>query len=183
MSKRMKTRDVAFPFRMTAGFPGDVNRSHPVNIEPALNDPTTPVTAFGQAVKTTTSGNSVRPFAIADQSNTVPAGYGISVRPYPFQGTGLTAAFGAASIGAAVVPPGAIDILKAGYIVVQIPASQAALAIKGNPVYVWCAASSGIHVLGGLETTYSASNTTQLLNAFFNGPADASGNVEIIFNV
>ena len=33
---RQKTRDVAFTFRMGAGFAGDVNRTHPASIEPVM---------------------------------------------------------------------------------------------------------------------------------------------------
>ena len=48
------TRDafdaLAFQFRMGAGFFGDVNRTHPFWVEPGLMDPTSPPTAYGQAV-------------------------------------------------------------------------------------------------------------------------------------
>jgi hypothetical protein len=38
-------------------------------------------------------------------------------------------------------------------------------------------------VQGGFEAAYTAGSTTQLLNAIFNGSPDASGNVEIAFNI
>lgn len=177
--QRMKTRDVAFAFRMGAGFPGDVNRSHPASIEPCMNDVQTPVTLFGQPVLCDTTDQSVRPFAAGDASDTVPAGYGISVRPYPFQQASASN-FGEASIGAAPVPAGAIDVLRAGYIMGKLNTGTAA---KGAPVYVWCAATSGSHIQGGLETAASSGNTVQLKNATFNGKADAQGNVEIAFNI
>lgn len=180
MSKqRMKTHDVAFAFRMGAGFPGDVNRTHPASIEPCLNDPETPVSLFGQPVLIDATSQAARPFAAGDASDTVPSGYGVSVRPYPFQQASASN-FGEATIGAAPVPAGAIDILRAGYIMGKL---NAGTAVKGNPVYVWCAASSGDHVQGGLEGSASSGNTVQLKNATFNGGADASGNVEIAFNI
>lgn len=181
MSKkmRMKARDVAFAFRMGAGFPGDVNRTHPAGIEPCKANSSTPPTAFGQPVLVD-STNGVRPFTTGDQSNTVAAGYGVTVRPFPFQQSSASN-FGQADFGAAVPPGGAIDVLRAGYIMVQIPAGV--VVKKGNPVYVWAVATSGAHIQGGVEGAYSAGNTTQLLNATFNGPADANGNVEICFNV
>ena len=181
MSKRMKTRDVAFQFRMGAGFPGDVNRSHPASIEPTLIDASAPPTLYGQPVLVDATTQGVRPFAAGDQSNTVAAGYGITVRPYPLQQSSATN-FGAASIGAATPPAnGVIDTLRAGYIMSYLAAGGS--PVKGGAVYVWAAASTGNHVLGGIEAAYSAGNTTQLLNATFNGSPDASGNVEIAFNI
>jgi len=181
MTKRMKTRDVAFAFRMGAGFPGDVNRTHPTSIEPALIDVNAPPTAYGQPVLVDATTQGVRPFAAGDQSNTVPAGYGLTVRPYPTQQSSASN-FGAAAIGAATPPTnGAIDVMRAGYIMAYLPAGGT--PVKGGLVYVWSAASSGAHVQGGIEAAYSAGNTTQLLNATFNGSPDSSGNVEIAFNI
>lgn len=178
---RMKTRDVAFQFRMGAGFPGDVNRTHPASIEPCLIDASAPPTAYGQPVLVDATTQGVRPFAAGDQSDTVAAGYGVTVRPYPFQQSSASN-FGEAAIGAATPPvTGVMDVLRAGYIMGKVPAGQT--AVKGAAVYVWAAASTGSHVIGGLETAYSAGNTTQLLNATFNGTPDADGNVEIAFNI
>lgn len=181
MKIRMKTNDAAFQFRMGAGFAGDINRSHPASVEPTLIDASAPPTAYGQPVLVDPTTQGVRPFAAGDQSNTVPAGYGITVRPYPTQQSSASN-FGAAALGAATPPvTGIMDVLRAGYIMVNLPAGGA--PVKGGAVYVWAAASTGSHVLGGVEAAYSAGNTTQLLNATFNGSPDASGNVEIAFNI
>ena len=178
---RMKTRDVAFAFRMGAGFPGDVNRSHPMSIEPALIDANAPITAFGQPCLVDATTQGVRPFAAGDQSNTVAAGYGLTVRPYPYQQAASTN-YGAVAIGAGAPPlTGVVDVLRSGYIMAQLPAGGA--PVKGGAVYVWSAASTGAHVQGSVEAAYSAGNTTQLVNATFNGSPDASGNVEIAFNI
>lgn len=178
---RMKTRDVAFAFRMGAGFAGDVNRTHPASIEPCLIDPTLPPTGYGHPVLVDATSQGVRAFAAADQSNTVAKGYGLTVRPYPIQQSSASN-YGQANLGAATPPvTGIIDVLRAGYIMVNLPAGGT--PVKGSPVYVWTAASTGSFVLGSIVAAYSAGNTTQLLNATFNGSPDASGNVEIAFNV
>ena len=41
---------VAFPFRMGAGFAGDVNRTHPATIEPNVNDTVNPLSFFGRNI-------------------------------------------------------------------------------------------------------------------------------------
>jgi hypothetical protein len=176
---RMKTHDAAFPFRMGAGFPGDVNRTHPASIEPCLIDASAPPTAYGQAVLVDATTQGVRPYASGDQSDTVASGYGITVRPYPFQQSSASN-FGAASFGAATPPvTGVMDVLRAGYIMALVVGT----AVKGAPVYVWSEASTGTHTLGGFEAVYSSGNTTKLANATFNGGSDASGVTEIAFNI
>lgn len=181
MKIRMKTKDAAFQFRMGAGFAGDINRTHPASVEPTLIDASAPPTAYGQPVLVDATTQGVRPFAAGDQSNAVAAGYGITVRPYPTQQSSASN-FGAAALGAATPPvSGIMDVLRAGYIMVNLPAGGT--PVKGGAVYVWAAASTGSHVLGGVEAAYSAGNTTQLLNATFNGSPDANGNVEVAFNI
>lgn len=178
---RMKTRDVAFGFRMGAGFPGDVNRSHPASIEPCLIDSLAPPTQYGQAVLVDPTTQGVRPYVAGDQSNTVPSGYGVTVRPFPTQQASASN-YGAAGFGS-VTPPatGIMDVLRSGYIMAVLAAGGT--PVKGGAVYIWAAASAGAHVQGGFEAAYTAGSTTQLLNATFNGSPDASGNVEIAFNI
>ena len=176
-SIRMKTRDAAFGFRMGAGFPGDVNRTHPANIEPAMANVAIPLVAFGQALIVAADGISLRPMVTGDAAQ---AAYGVAVRPYPYQqSTGVN--FGAAAFGAATPPPGVVDALRTGYIMTSIPAGQA--PVKGSPVYVWVAASTGAHIMGGFEFTASGGNTVLISNAKFNGAPDASGNVELTIGI
>lgn len=172
---RARTNDVAYQFRMGSGFPGDVNRTHPASIEPVINSTSSPMTAFGQAVLLDSSGFA-RPFTTGDQSNTVPAGYGVSVRPYPFQQSSASN-FGQADFGSATPPAGVLDVLREGYIIVKIPASETPK--KGDPVYVWATASAGSQVQGGFTSVYSAGNTTQFRKATFTASPDAQGYVEI----
>lgn len=173
---------MVFTGRMPAGIAGDVSRYHPVSVEPCLIDPAHPPLAFGIPVLNSAASAGVRPFGVADQSDAVDVvPWGFSVRPFPTQQAtgGMTSTFGGGT------PPatGEIDVLRSGYIMSAIPVGQA--PNKGDPVYVWCAASAGLHVQGGVEAVFSAGNTAKLVTGrfTFNGPPDASGNVEICANV
>ena len=168
---------VAFKYRMTAGIPGDVNRTHPASILPCLIDANLPPTLFGQAVKVDPTTNGVTPLTATDDALTDI--FGVTVRPYPFQQQSASN-FGAAAFGpGGPYATGEIDVLRAGYIMVSIPAGQT--ATKGAPVYIWTAASSGAHVVGGFEATDTSGSVAALnpVKFFFNGPADADGNVEL----
>lgn len=178
---RKRTHDVAFQFRMGTGFAGDVNRVHPVSVEPALIHPTTPPTEYGQPVVVDSANNAVRPLVAGDQG--LADVYGITVRPYPFQQSSASN-FGAAALGAATPPTnGVIDVLKAGYVFAKL--RGAAAATKGSQVFIWTAASSGAHVQGGIEASTPGGSGFGLPNPkyYFNGPAGSDGIVEIAWNV
>ena len=103
------------------------------------------------------------------------------MRPYPFQQSSGSN-YGSAAFGNSTPPAnGVMDVLRWGYMMVQLPSGET--AVKGGAVYVWCAAASGVHVQGGVESAASAGNTAALANAFFNGAPDANGYVEIAFNI
>lgn len=185
---RARTRDVAFTYRMNAGSPGDVNRTHPMSIEPVLNDPATgnPLTYFGQPCLIDATSNSVRAINNASDSalgNTSAAIYGVLVRPFPFQDTGAGETYGAAAFGVGGPPAQVpVDVLKLGYIMVlvNLPSSGATAAAKNGKVYVRVATGSGAFAglpVGGFETTVDTTATNQFTvsNAVWNGPADASG--------
>lgn len=175
--KRARVRDAAFPFRMGAGFAGDINRTHPFEVEAAMINATTPPTAYGQTVIVDTT-NGVRPLAAADTAITV--GFGLTVRPFPTQQSsgGMSSSFGSAT------PPtsGAIDVLRNGLMIVQL---NTGVPKKGDPVFVWCAATAGAHIQGGFEVAASGGNTAALdPNRYqYAGPPDAAGLVEISWNV
>lgn len=178
---RAKTCDVAFAFRMGAGFPGDVNRSSKFSVEPAAIHSAAPPVAYGQPVLIDGTSQGARPFTTGDQSDTAASGYGVTVRPFPFQQSSGSN-FGEATLGAAVPPAtGAIDVLRSGYIIGKLPAGQT--SVKGGLVYVWCTASAGANVQGAITSVFDAGDTTRLANATFNGSPDANGNVEIAFNI
>lgn len=179
---RSKTRDAAFQFRMGAGFAGDVNRTHPASIDPNMNDATNPVLLAGLACLPNAAANGIRSIAAGDTGMTSP--YGVVVRAYPFQQAASTN-YGAQSFGSATLAGGSIqDTLRSGYILVQLPAGAAAVG-KGSPVFVWCAVSAGAHVQGGFEAVATGGSTAALDVARFsyNGAADATGIVELAFNI
>lgn len=176
---RMKTKDAAFPFRMGAGIPGDVNRTHPASIEPVMPNATTPPLFFGEGVIVAADGTTVRPLAAADTG--VTKLYGIAVRPFPFQASSA-GAYGSAAFGSAVPSPNSVlDVIREGYVMTQIPVGQTCK--KDQPAYVWVAASGGGHTQGGFETAANAGNTAAIGNVTFNGPPDAAGNVEVVIHM
>jgi hypothetical protein len=169
---------MAITFRMRAGFPGEVNRSHPASIEPCLVDAAAPPTAYGQPVVIDPTTQGVRPLVVGDVALTDV--WGFTVRPYPFQQSSATN-FGATNFGDAVPPAsGAIDVLKIGYIMTRLGGSTAAL--KGGAIFIWVAASAGAHVQGQVESVATGGSTVALdpKRYSFNSPADAGGICEII---
>lgn len=173
---RARTHDVAFGFRMGAGFPGDVNRSGMFSVVPSLQDTTNPVRLYGDPVITNTSANSVRGFVAGDTALTRIDG--LLVRPYPIQqqsgGMG-------ASIGIAVPPvgPAVVDVLRAGFGMTKCNNFAVTPSLKGGAVYVWIAASSGNHVQGGFEAAAGGASTITITNARWASPPDSSGIAEL----
>lgn len=173
---RAATHDVAFDLRMGAGFPGDVDRTHPASIVPGLmNVSVQAPRLFGDPVIIDTATNSYRGFVAGDTAVTVADG--IVVRPYPTQQTsgGMLSQFG---IGAPA-PNQPVDILNDGYIMAKV---NSGTPTKNGAVFVWCAASSGAHVQGGFETVASGGNTAALSNLRYDGPPDANGITRVVIN-
>ena len=172
---RARTCDVAFNYRMPAGFAGDVNRTHPASIEPCLLDPTNPPTFYGQAVLVNGSSQGVVKVGVTDDHALTDI-YGVTVRPYPIQqqSGGMSSPFGAGAIPAAQP----VDVLKSGYIMVPV----VGVPVKGGQVHVWAVPSTGSHVAGGFEASSSAGNTIDLpISTYtFNGGPDANGICEVI---
>ena len=172
---------VAYLTRMPAGIPGEVNRGWASTIEPASVTPsgtTGAPTAYGIPVVIDQTGGNVGNIRMVASGDTTGVIYGLLARPFPTQ----SPVWGADPIGAAVPPTqGVVDVLRAGYMTVLLSGSSA--AVKGNQVYIWTAAASGTHIVGGFEATNPSGNGILLTNGIFMGPADASGNVEIAFNI
>jgi hypothetical protein len=177
---RQRTLDVAFQFRMGAGFVGDVNRSHPAWIEPTLMDPTTPPLGYGVPVVVNPASQGVRPLVAGDSALTDI--YGITVRPYPQQGTQPVSVTATQPFGDQIPPANQpMDVLRSGYIMVRFSGSVA--PGKGGRVFVWVAASAGSHVQGGFEAAATAGSTIALdSKTTWNGGADAAGIAELAFN-
>lgn len=173
---------MAIPFRMNAGFPGDVTRTHPASIEPMMNDDAAPADAYGQFVVIDATGNAVRKIGVADQSDaTSLMAWAITVRPFPTSPGGNVAAPGAAAAFGAGAPAASqvIDGLRSGYMTVALN-DKTQTPKKNDPVFVWCAASAGSQIQGGITSVFSAGNTVKLANAVFNGAGDPAGNCEVI---
>lgn len=169
---------VAYAFRMPAGIPGDVNRIASATIETQVVS-----TAAGEAplaygtpvVISSTAGNvgNVRAMTSSDGQP-----YGFLVRPYPTQSSQDPLNIS--------TPPtsGLVDILKRGYMTVQL--SGPAASAKGGAVWVYLGSTNATHpVLGGVEAGTTAAQTVLQLsnNSYFMGPADSNGMVEIAFNL
>jgi len=169
---RAKTRDVAFTFRMGAGFPGDVNRTQPFSVYAGVIDGTTAPRLYGDPVLVNTSANTIRGFVVGD-TTTPTTIYGVAVRPYPVQQTsgGMSAALGAGT------PPtsGVIDVLRQGNIMVKVNGT----VTKNGAVYVWIAATSGSNIQGGFVSILTGGSSVLVSNARFTGPADANGVAEL----
>lgn len=167
------TQDISFGYRMGAGFPGDVNRTHPAGIVPGLLNITNPPRLFGDPVVVDTATNSYRGFIAADVTSPIFID-GILVRPFPTQQTsgGMSAVLG---VGApAAGQP--CDVLEDGFIMVKV--NNGGTPTKDGAVYVYTAVNSGNHVQGGFESAAGA-NLMLINNAVFNGPPDASGVAEL----
>lgn len=172
---RARTKDVAFAFRMGAGFPGDVNRTGMMAIMPGQMNSTSPVLLYGNPTLVDTATNTIRGFLSSDTG--VTAIGGVLVRPYPTQQSsgGMSS-----SIGAAVPPTsGVCDVLASGHALVTCNNFAAAPPTKGGAVFVWVVATSGVHIQGGFESAASGVNTVAITNARYNGPPDASGVCEL----
>lgn len=176
---RARTHDVAYQYRMGAGFAGEINRAHPVSVEPCAPSAANPPTAFGQPVVVDPATQGVRPLGAADSALT--GIYGITARPFPFQ-VASAVNYGATPIGGAVVPPTSqpVDVVRSGYIMVPVVGTTK----KGGQVFIWTAASAAPHVQGGFEGVATAGSTIAIADpqTTFNGVPDAAGIVEISFN-
>lgn len=184
---RARTRDTAngltsFSYRMPAGIPGDVNRAFVATVEADLTDEGSPPLAYGIPVKLN-GADGIGPITGGETAVDL---YGVLVRPYPTNVQTTSGFFGSNPLGTADVPPdnGVCNVLKRGYITVKLYGATAAVA--GGAVYVRIANAGAGEVVGGFEAAADGGDTIQAgakNTTYFRGPADASGNVEIAWNV
>lgn len=162
----------AYLQRMPLGYPGAVTRPRESTIEPVSLDPANLFPSFGLAGKFL--NNNFVPLAAGD---TVANVAGIYLRPFP-----VMSPVDLAYLGVNTTQVG--DKLARGYICVLAPATAAA-AKRGDPVYVRVAAPTASSPLGSLLLTpdATATNTPQLTIASVMGPGDATGLVEIAYNI
>lgn len=159
----------AIMFRMPAGIPGDVTRPSNSTIEPAVLDSSKKFPDYGIAGKIV--AEKFVPIEAGDDAGAI---YGMLVRPYPTtpsqDGLGVS------------TPPqaGIADVLRRGYMSVLLRAGTSA---KGKAVYVRVSNPGTGKPIGGIEALADGTNTVAIANAQFMGAADASGNVEISYNI
>lgn len=168
-----------YQYRMGVGAAGFVNRDQESTLEPNMLDVTNPPTAYGDPVKMGANGR-IQALAPGD---TAAAIYGWLVRPYPTQAA--ASGYPQAPFGAAAPVPGyACDVMKRGYMVVNLQGATA--AAPGGAVFVRVSGTvpSG-GKLNGVEAAVdgTAANTPQVPGTYFKGAADNYGSTEIAYNL
>lgn len=158
-------------YRMPNGIPGDITRQSVATVESQLLNSSAAFSAFGLFGKV--SSNAFVPVGSGDAAASV---YGLLVRPYPTQGGNPSDPIGTAT------PPtsGVANVLRRGYASVKLNSGTAAV---GGQVYVRVANAATGKPIGGIEAAADSTNTIAVPNAFFMAAADASGNVEIGYNI
>jgi hypothetical protein len=163
----------AFQFRMPAGIPGDLSRPATATVEAQILDATYYPTVFGVPGTIDSTSLKFRKIKAGDTASSVT---GLYVRPYPMTGNGTD------GLGTSTPPvSGIANVLKRGYMTVQLNGATA--SAKNGVVYVRTVANGGNTIIGGIEAAADSTNTFVLANAYFTGPADSGGNVEIAYNL
>lgn len=172
----------ALMYRMNAGIPGEVSRfqTYGCTISPERQHATTPMTQYGQVAIMAAANAGVRPATVGD--TTADMEWGFLVRPYPGADVGVSFPAGTVGFGAGTpMPQGVVDILRRGFMTVTLGGPTA--AFKGAVGNLWTAATGGGHTQGLLEAATVSTNGFVLNRVRFQGPADASGNTEISYNI
>lgn len=163
--------DNTFLYRMPAGIAGAISRPQDLTVEPQTLDSAKAFATYGLAGKF-----SAGKFVPIEEADTAAVVVGIYVRPYPTAsqpdkvrqiGTGYNFAG---------------DCMKRGYVTVNLGADASAVTL-GGAVYMRVATPSDTSPLGAFLAAADGENTVQITNAFFNGPGDANGNIELAFNI
>lgn len=159
----------AYLFRMPSGIPGMVSREENKTIETVPFDSAAPFVGFGLFGKIV--NGKLDPVGAGDAATAI---YGLLVKPFPSNSS-------QEGLGTAVPPTtGPANVLRRGYATVQLNAGTAALS---GPVYVRVANAAAGKPIGGIEAASDTTNTILVANCTFMGPADATGNVELAYNI
>lgn len=159
----------SFLYRMPSGIPGMVSREENKTIETVPFDSAAPFSAFGLFGKIV--AGKLDPVGAGDVATSI---YGLLVKPFPANSS-------QEGLGTAVPPTsGPANVLRRGYATVQLNAGTAAL---NGTVYVRVATPGSGKPIGGIEAAADSTNTIVVANCTFMGAADASGNVEIAYNI
>lgn len=172
----------ALMYRMNAGIPGEVSRfqTYGCTISPERQHATTPMNQYGQVAIMAAANAGVRPATAGD--TTADMEWGFLVRPYPGADIGVGFPSGTVGFGAGTpMATGVVDILRRGFMTVKLGGATA--PAKGDVAYLWTAATAAPHTQGLLEAADVTTNGFKMNRVRFMGPADASGNVEISYNL
>lgn len=166
---------VAYLNRIDTGYAGDMTREPgPGDIVNENLDPTVDWTKQAFGIPVVYSGSGLISPVTGD--TTAADIKGFLVRSFPGRAVtlgGLTAY--------PVAGSGASDVARRGFMAVTL--RGAAAAVKGGAVYVRIANAGAGQTIGGIEAAADGTNTIELANAQFEGPAGADGVTEISFNV
>ena len=172
----------ALMYRMNAGIPGEVSRfqTYGCTISPEKQHNTTPMTLYGQVAIMAAANAGVRPATAGDA--TADMEWGFLVRPFP--GADIGVGFPSGTVGFGAGTPfltGVVDIMRRGFMTIQLGGPTA--AAKGGIGNLWTAASGAGHTQGLLEAASAGASGFVMNRVRFQGPADASGNTEISYNI
>lgn len=162
---------VAFPYRLPSGFAGQVTRSEEFTGEAVMYNAAAMPGYYGAAIAIDTLG--ARALVTGD---VIAAIAGFLVRPFPTTGN-LTDGIGVST----PQPSWPGTVMKRGYMIVKI--GGATVAAKGGAVWVRKDTPSAGKVVGDVEAAADGLTTLALANCYFMGPADATGMVEIAYNI
>ncbi|KFC08271.1 putative bacteriophage protein [Trabulsiella guamensis ATCC 49490] len=157
--------------RMPSGIAGAISRPHDLTVESHTLDSTKPFAAYGLGGKI--AGGKFVPVEAGDAATVLA---GIFVRPYPTSSQPDKVR----QIGSGFNFSG--DNLKRGYVTVNIGGNASAVALNA-PVYMRVGTPSANSPLGAFVAAADGTNTVQITNAYFNGPGDADGNIELAYNI
>jgi hypothetical protein len=154
-------------YRMNVGVPGTINRVEDAIVESAIFDGTNAPVVFGVPVKLTS--NKVCAITTGDDQNDV---VGFLARSFPAQAAATNDAPNITELA---------SVMKQGYMIVKCNAGTAA---ANGVVYVRVTDhGAGEYPLGGVEAAADSAKCVAVTNCTFTGAADASGNVEIRYNI
>lgn len=159
----------AYLYRMPSGIPGDISRREQATVESIPFDSSKPFAAYGLPGKIVNGK-----FVPLEANDTAAVVYGFLVRPYPTNSA-------QEPLGTATPPTsGEANVLRRGYMTVLNEAGTPALA---SQVYSRVATPSGSKTIGDVEAASDTTNTIAITGCTFMNAGDASGNVEIAYNI
>lgn len=162
---------------MPSGIPGATNRAEHLTVEAGLPLVGFLPPGFGLPLAIDPPTGRFRAINGADTAASV---VGFLARPYPSGSLGTTSD-GLGFITNFGTYAGVINVMRRGYMTVLV--GGVAAATKGGTVYVRIAAPSAGKPLGGLEAAADGVNTIAIdSKTYWQGPADAQGNGELMFN-